>query len=120
MKTSAAIALAIALSPAPIEAGVARRLGSLRRREGRAGRPRAPVADAQRRVGRHDGPPLRRRNEVVAFQVIVEADARGIAALSVALPELRRRGGGARIAYAAPGPILRPRDARSSSSPSTT
>jgi hypothetical protein len=42
------------------------------------------------------------RNEIVAFQLIVEADARGIGALSLRLPELRRKGGG-RIAYAAPG-----------------
>ena len=42
------------------------------------------------------------RNEVVAFQVIVQADAAGIAALSVSLPELRRRGGDERIRYAPP------------------
>jgi hypothetical protein len=42
------------------------------------------------------------RNEVVAYQVIVEADERGIGAASLALPELRLRGGTARIAYAAP------------------
>jgi hypothetical protein len=42
------------------------------------------------------------RNEVIAFQVVVEADARGIDRLSVALPELKRRGGGGRIAYAPP------------------
>ena len=42
------------------------------------------------------------RNEVIAFQVVVEADARGIGRLSVALPELKRRGGGGRIAYAPP------------------
>jgi len=40
------------------------------------------------------------RNEIVAFQVIVEADAEGIGAATVALPELRR--GDARIAWAAP------------------
>ena len=42
------------------------------------------------------------RNEIVAFQVIVEADGSGIRALSAALPELRRRGGSGRIAYAPP------------------
>jgi len=42
------------------------------------------------------------RNEVVAFQVIVEAGAEGISELSVALPILRRRGGGGRIRYARP------------------
>jgi hypothetical protein len=42
------------------------------------------------------------RSEVVAFQVIVEADAAGLRSLSAALPELRRRGGDGRIAYAPP------------------
>ena len=50
------------------------------------------------------------RNEVLAVQVIVEADARGIAALSLRLPELRLRGARgvrlqpdvSRIAYAPP------------------
>jgi hypothetical protein len=42
------------------------------------------------------------RNEIVAFQVIVESDARGIAALRLALPELRLQGGPDRIRYAAP------------------
>jgi len=42
------------------------------------------------------------RNEIVAFQVIVETDGAGIRALSAALPELRRRGGSERIAYAPP------------------
>ena len=41
------------------------------------------------------------RNEIVAFQVIVEADAGGIAALRLSLPELRHRGGAA-IRYAPP------------------
>jgi hypothetical protein len=42
------------------------------------------------------------RNEVLAFQVIVEADRDGIQALTAALPELRLRGGAERIAYTAP------------------
>ena len=42
------------------------------------------------------------RNEVVAFQAIVEADAAGIGALHASLPALRRDGGGA-IEYKAPG-----------------
>ena len=41
------------------------------------------------------------RNEVIAFQVVVEAGADGIGALSVALPELGKRGGGS-IRYARP------------------
>jgi hypothetical protein len=40
------------------------------------------------------------RNEIVAFQVIVEGDARGIKALSVRLPELKSSGD--RIVYRAP------------------
>jgi hypothetical protein len=44
------------------------------------------------------------RNEVVAVQVIVEADARGIGTLTASLPELRLRGGAERIVYAPPGP----------------
>ena len=42
------------------------------------------------------------RNEVVAFQVIVEADGAGLGKLSLSLPELRRRGGKEAIAYAPP------------------
>jgi hypothetical protein len=42
------------------------------------------------------------RNEVIAFQVMVQSDSRGIQALTAALPELRQRGGKGRIAYAAP------------------
>ena len=44
------------------------------------------------------------RNEVLAFQLVVTTGATGVARASAALPELRRRGGGGRIAYAAPGP----------------
>lgn len=43
------------------------------------------------------------RNEVLAVQVIVEADAQGIGALSLRLPELRLRNGRERIVYAPPG-----------------
>ena len=42
------------------------------------------------------------RNEIVAFQAIVEADAAGIRALSASLPELHRRGGTETIVYAPP------------------
>jgi Domain of unknown function (DUF4091) len=42
------------------------------------------------------------RNEIVAFQVIIEADSQGIASLSARLPELSQRGGVARIVYIAP------------------
>ena len=41
------------------------------------------------------------RNEIVAFQVIVEADGDGIGALAAALPELKSSGG-ARLVYAPP------------------
>ena len=41
------------------------------------------------------------RNEIVAFQVIVEADERGIAKLAASLPELRSPSGG-RIVYMPP------------------
>ncbi|HEY8560340.1 MAG TPA: glycoside hydrolase domain-containing protein [Pyrinomonadaceae bacterium] len=42
------------------------------------------------------------RNEIVAFQIVVEADAKGIERLSVRLPELARAGGGGRVRYVAP------------------
>ncbi len=42
------------------------------------------------------------RNEIVAFQLVVEAGARGIDAVSIALPALQQVGGNARIAYAPP------------------
>lgn len=42
------------------------------------------------------------RNEIVAFQVIVEADSKGIGSLSARLPELLHQGGKAKIVYAAP------------------
>src|SRR5947207_4627837 len=42
------------------------------------------------------------RNEIIAFQLIVETDDKGVAALSVALPELRQAGGPGTIKYLAP------------------
>jgi hypothetical protein len=42
------------------------------------------------------------RNEIIAFQLIVEAGADGIKRLSVSLPELREQSGKARIRYAPP------------------
>jgi hypothetical protein len=43
------------------------------------------------------------RNEVIAFQLIVEAGASGIRRLSAALPELTLRGAGSKIVYRPPG-----------------
>jgi hypothetical protein len=43
------------------------------------------------------------RNEIIAFQLIVEADRQKIAALSVSLPELVDQNGKAKITYAPPG-----------------
>jgi hypothetical protein len=42
------------------------------------------------------------RNEVIAFQLIVEAGNRSVDALSVSFRELTRKGGGTRIRYAPP------------------
>jgi len=42
------------------------------------------------------------RNEIIAFQIIVEADKDGISKLSAALPELRQSEGTASITYLAP------------------
>ena len=54
------------------------------------------------------------RNEVLAFQVVVEADAKGITALRLSLPELRQRGGGVedRLRASRPRPhaVRRPPD----------
>jgi hypothetical protein len=43
------------------------------------------------------------RNEVVAFQIIVEAGVAGLEGLTAGLPHLTRRGGGGAITYRAPG-----------------
>jgi len=45
---------------------------------------------------------LAARNEIVAFQIVVETDAGGIGALSASLTELRLEGGEARIVYQPP------------------
>jgi len=45
---------------------------------------------------------LAARNEVIAFQVVVESDSGGIGALSAAIPELRLEGGETRIVYQPP------------------
>ena len=42
------------------------------------------------------------RNEILAFQVLVEADSDGIKALSARLPELVQKNGTAKISYAPP------------------
>jgi len=42
------------------------------------------------------------RNEIIAFQLIVEAGPDGVKHLTVALPELRQQGGEARITYERP------------------
>src|SRR6185503_18532381 len=42
------------------------------------------------------------RNEIIAFQLIIEAGSDGIKRLSVSLPELRQQGGKARITYSPP------------------
>src|SRR6185503_12533987 len=42
------------------------------------------------------------RNEIIAFQLIIEADLQGIQRLAVALPQLVQKGGKARIGYTAP------------------
>src|ERR1051325_11721553 len=42
------------------------------------------------------------RNEIIAFQLIVEADQNGIERLKVALPQLVQQGGDANISYIAP------------------
>src|SRR5690349_24281059 len=42
------------------------------------------------------------RNEIIAFQLIVEADQNGIERLKVTLPQLVQKGGHAKISYTAP------------------
>ncbi|HEV8169034.1 MAG TPA: hypothetical protein VGP59_06795, partial [Pyrinomonadaceae bacterium] len=42
------------------------------------------------------------RNEIVAFQLIIEADQNGIERLAVALPQLVQKGGKSKIVYTVP------------------
>jgi len=42
------------------------------------------------------------RNEIIAFQLIIEADQNGIERLTVALPQLAQKSGHAKISYTAP------------------
>ncbi len=102
MKTRALAVAWLLLASAPLQAGVARVWavsdGEKVERDDLASpwRERNSVWDGRRaRV-------FGARNEIVAFQVIVESDAGGIQALSVALPELRQKGGASRIRYAPP------------------
>ena len=44
------------------------------------------------------------RNEIIAFQLIVEAGQNGINKLTVALPDLNQKGGSGKITYAPPAP----------------
>ena len=117
-----AVARCCALSPALAEAGVARVWAVS---DGEKVEQDDLASPLRTRNSAWDGRTVRlfgARNEVIAFQVMVEADARGIAALAAALPELRQRGGAAphRVRAARP-PIRRsPPAARSRSSPSTT
>jgi glycosyl hydrolase family 123 len=100
----AAGVLALALSPALADAGVAR-LWAVN--DGEKVEQDDLASPLRTRNSAWDGAKVRlfgAKNEVIAFQVMVEADAGGIAALAAALPELRQRGGAGRIAYAAPGP----------------
>jgi hypothetical protein len=103
-RRSAVALLAMALSPAFAEAGVAR-LWAVN--DGEKIEQDDLASPLRARNSAWDGKTVRlfgARNEVIAFQVMAPSDARGIQALTAALPELRQRGGGGRIAYAAPGP----------------
>jgi hypothetical protein len=101
-KTFASCALLALLAAAPVSAGVsavwAVSDGEKVERDDRAHPLRA-------RNAAWDGKTIRlaaARNELVAFQAIVEADGTGIRALSAALQSLRRRGGTETIEYKAP------------------
>ena len=104
MRPRALAVLGVLLLPAPARAGVASIWavgdGEKIARDARPGplKTRNAVWDGRRvRV-------FGARNEILAFQIIVDADAKGIGALSLRLPELRQRGGEGRIVYAPPGP----------------
>ena len=101
-KTIPSGALALLLAAAPAAAGVASIWAVGDGDKGARDGARSPLAKGN---AVWDGRTVRlaaARNELVAFQVIVEADGSGIRGLSAALPELRRRGGSERIVYAPP------------------
>jgi hypothetical protein len=101
MKTASA-AVALLLTCVPARAGVARVWAVGDGEKVERDDLRSPYAAAN---SAWDGRRVRlfgARNEVLAFQVIVEADREGIQALTASLPELRLRGGSHRIAYAPP------------------
>ena len=99
---TAALALASALATARAEAGVAAVWAV---NDGEKVKQDDLAHPAKGRNSAWDGKTIRlfgAGNEVIAVQVIVEADAKGIGALSASMPGLRRRGGEGRIAYAPP------------------
>jgi hypothetical protein len=101
-RTIILLALALLLAAAPASAGVAA-VWAVSDGEKVERDDRAHPLKAKNAVW--DGRTVRlaaARNEIVAFQVIVEADSGGLAALSASLPHLRRRGGAETIAYAPP------------------
>jgi len=103
----AVIALAVLLTPVPVHSGVAS-IWAVGDGEKIARDARPAALKARNAVW--DGLRVRlfgARNEIVAFQVIVEADKAGIGALSLALPELRQRGGpGPHVAGREPGRLV--------------
>jgi hypothetical protein len=76
--------------------------GRRRRREDRPRRVEQPVQARQSRVGRNKIKLFGARNEIIAFQVIVEAGPSGIAQLSATLPQLISEEG-QKIVYRPPG-----------------
>jgi hypothetical protein len=103
MRRFAALLLVMAFAPACAEAGVARVWAV---NDGEKIEQDDLASALRARNSAWDGKTVRlfgARNEVIAFQVMVQSDARGIQALAAALPELRQRGGTGRIAYVAPG-----------------
>jgi hypothetical protein len=103
LASGALVAVAVLAAPLPARAGV-KRVWAVNDSEKIArGNLSSPLAVSN---SAWDGRRVRlfgARNEVLAVQVIVESDERGIGALSLRLPELRLRGGAERIAYAPPG-----------------
>jgi hypothetical protein len=101
-KALSLLALAILPAPVPVAAGVAS-VWAVSDGEKVEKDDRAHPLKAGNAVW--DGRTVRiaaARNEIVAFQVVVEADGTGLRTLTASLPELRRRDGGERIAYAPP------------------